>query len=57
MDPLDKSESITKFQVPEIVISPHQKVRCTDRSIVSPKKVKTPKQVDPVVEYRLEEYN
>jgi hypothetical protein len=57
MDPLDKSQSITKFPIPEIVISPHQKVRSTERSIVSPKRVKTPKQEDPVIEYRLEEYN
>ena len=56
-DPLDKSQSIAKVPVPEIEINHEKKQRSTERSVVSPKKMITPKVEEPVIEYRFEEYD
>ena len=57
MDPLDKSQSIANVPMPEIEINLDKKPKSTERTVVSPKKLKTPIMLEPMVEYRLEEYN
>ena len=56
-DPLDKSQSVAKFPDPEIEINHEKKQRSTEKSVVPPKKMITPKVEEPIIEYRFEEYN
>jgi hypothetical protein len=56
-DPLDKSQTIAKVPLPDIEINHEKKQKITERSVFSPKKMIAPKNTEPIIEYRFEEYN